>query len=174
MAGERHLAPLEESIVNLSFDAMLVNRRLFQRYFMPEWEKCARALHEHEKLLGVHCDGLVAALKDLVPQTDVDIIKPLHPPPMGDLPIGQALSLWKDRVIWMDLPGSVYALGSEATKKHTLALLREVVPGDRLTIEVSTEDLVSDENLRVLTSVLDNAELPLTEEKIDKMERTLV
>ncbi|MCK4222621.1 MAG: hypothetical protein KAX25_07065 [Dehalococcoidia bacterium] len=102
----------------------------------------------------------------------MDIIEPLHPP-MGDLPIGEALSLWKDKVIWMGFPGSVYALGSEATKKHILALLREVVPGDRLAIEMSTEDLGSNENLRTLTSVLENAELLLTEEKIDKMERTL-
>ena len=92
---------------------------------------------------------------------------------MGDLPIGEALSLWKDKVIWMGSPCSVYALGSEATKRHALALLREIMPGDRLAIEMSTEKLVSDENLRVLASVLENAELPLTEEKIDKMKRTL-
>ena len=65
MAGERHLASLKESIVNLSFGAVLGNPRLFQRYLMPEWEKCGKALHRHGKLLAVHCDGRMAALKDL-------------------------------------------------------------------------------------------------------------
>ena len=65
MAGERHLASLKESIVNLSSDTVVVNPRLFQRYFMLEWEKRGKALHRHGKLLAVHCDGRMAALKDL-------------------------------------------------------------------------------------------------------------
>ena len=73
----------------------------------------------------------------------------------------------------MGFPGSVYVLGPEATKKHTLNLLKEVIPGDRLCIEVSTENLVSNENLLMLTSVLENADLPLTQEKIDRIEMSL-
>ena len=92
---------------------------------------------------------------------------------MGDLSIGEALSLWKDKVIWVGFPGSVYVLGPEATKKHALNLLREVVPGDRLCIEMSTENLVSNENLLMLTSILENAELPLTPQKIDQIEKSL-
>jgi len=156
-----------------NIDGVLVNPRLFEKYFMPEYEKMAKILHEHGKLLAAHMDGRVAVLKDLIAKTPIDIIEALHPPPMGDLPIGEALSLWKDKVIWTGFPGSVYMLGPEATKKHALNLLREVVPGDRLCIEMSTENLVSNENLLMLTSVLENAELPLTQEKIDRIEGSL-
>jgi len=156
-----------------NIDGVLVNPRLFEKYFMPEYEKMAKIVHEHGKLLAVHMDGRVAVLKDLIAKTPIDIIEALHPPPMGDLPIGEALSLWKDKVIWTGFPGSVYMLGPEATKKHALNLLREVVPGDRLCIEMSTENLVSNENLLMLTSVLENAELPLTQEKIDRIEGSL-
>ncbi|MFQ5996444.1 MAG: hypothetical protein ACE5KP_02340 [Dehalococcoidales bacterium] len=156
-----------------NIDGVLVNPRLFEKYFMPEYEKMAKICHEHGKLFGVHMDGRVGVLKDLIAKTPIDIIEALHPPPMGDLSIGEALSLWKDKVIWVGFPGSVYALGPEATKKHALNLLREVVPGDRLCIEMSTENLVSNENLLMLTSVLENAELPLTQEKIDRIERSL-
>ena len=156
-----------------NIDGVLVNPRLFEKYFMPEYEKMAKICHEHGKLLAVHMDGRVGVLKDLIAKTPIDIIEALHPPPMGDLPIGEALSLWKDKVIWMGFPGSVYVLGPEATKRHALNLLREVVPGDRLCIEMSTENLVSNENLLMLTSVLENAELPLTREKIDQIERSL-
>ncbi len=156
-----------------NIDGVLVNPRLFEKYFMPEYEKMAKICHEHGKLLAVHMDGRVGVLKDLITKTPIDIIEALHPPPMGDLPIGEALSLWKDKVIWTGFPGSVYVLGPEATKRHALNLLREVVPGDRLCIEMSTENLVSNENLLMLTSVLENAELPLTREKIDQIERSL-
>ena len=156
-----------------NIDGVLVNPRLFEKYFMPEYEKMAKIFHKYGKLLAVHMDGRVDVLKDLIAKTPIDIIEALHPPPMGDLPIGEALSLWKDKVIWMGFPGSVYVLGPEATKKHTLSLLKEVVPGDRLCIEVSTENLVSNENLLMLTSVLENADLPLTQEKIDRIERSL-
>jgi len=156
-----------------NIDGVLVNPKLFEKYFMPEYEKMAKICHEHGKLLAVHMDGRVDVLKDLIARTPIDIIEALHPPPMGDLPIGEALSLWKDKVIWVGFPGSVYVLGPESTKKHALDLLREVVPGDRLCIEMSTENLVSNENLLMLTSVLENAELPLTPEKIDQIERSL-
>jgi len=156
-----------------NIDGVLVNPRLFEKYFMPEYEKMARILHKHGKLFGVHMDGRVGVLKDLIVRTPIDIIEGLHPPPMGDMPIGGALSLWKDKVIWMGFPGSVYTLGPEATKKHALELLREVVPGDRLTVAMSTENLVSNENLRMLTAVLENADLPLTGEKIDRIEKSL-
>ena len=156
-----------------NIDGVLVNPRLFEKYFMPEYEKMAKICHEHGKLLAIHMDGRVGVLKDLIARTPIDIIEGLHPPPMGDLPIGEALSVWKDKVIWMGYPGSVYTLGPEATKKHALSLLREVVPGDRLCIEMSTENLVSNENLLMLTSILENAELPLTPQKIDQIERSL-
>ncbi len=64
-------------------------------------------------------------------------------------------------------------MGPEATREHTLDLLRDTVPGERLCIEVSTENIVSNENLLMLTSVLENAELPLTPEKVDRIEKSL-
>ncbi|KPK21034.1 MAG: hypothetical protein AMJ70_07215, partial [Dehalococcoidia bacterium SG8_51_3] len=70
-------------------------------------------------------------------------------------------------------PGSVYSMGPEATWKHTLDLLRDTLPCERLCVEASTENIVSNENLLMLTSVLENAELPLTSEKIDKIEKSL-
>jgi len=166
-------SPAPVTLCGDNIDGFLVNPRLFQKYFMPEYEKEAKVLHEHGKLMAVHMDGRVDVLKDLISKTPIDIIEALHPPPMGDLPIGEALSLWKDKVIWMGFPGGVYELGPEATKKHALDLLRGVGSGDRLVVEMSTENLVSNENLLMLTSVLENADLPLTQEEIDRIEGSL-
>jgi glutamate dehydrogenase/leucine dehydrogenase len=38
---------------------------------------------------------------------------------------------------------------------------------------MSTENQVSNDNLRMLTAVLENAELPLTPERIDQIESSL-
>ncbi len=156
-----------------NIDGVLVNPKLFQKYFMPEYEKQAKVLHKHGKLMAVHMDGRVGILKDLIAKTPIDIVEGLTSPPMGDLPIGEALSLWKDKVVWTGIPGSVLILGPEAVKKHALNLLREVGSGDRLVVELCTEILLSNENLLMLTSILKNADLPLTKEKIDRIERSL-
>ncbi len=156
-----------------NIDGVLVNPRLYEKYFMPEYEKMAKICHEHGKLLASHMDGRVGVLKDLIAKTPLDIIEALHPPPMGDLSIGEALNLWKDKVIWVGFPATAYSMGPKSTREHALNLLRDVVPGERLCVEASTENIVSNENLRVLTSVLENAELPLTAEKVDRIEKSL-
>jgi hypothetical protein len=156
-----------------NIDGVLVNPRLFEKYFMPEYEKMAKVMHQHGKLLAVHMDGRVNNLKHLIARTPIDIVEALHPPPTGDLPISEALSLWKDKVIWVGMPGPVYELGTGETKKFTLNLLRDIIPGERVCIAMSTENIVSNDNLLVVTSVLENADLPLTEDKIDKIEKSL-
>jgi hypothetical protein len=156
-----------------NIDGVLVNPRLFKKYFMPEYDKMGKVLHEHGKLMAVHMDGRIGVLKETIPQTPIDIVEALHPPPMGDLPIGEALRLWKDKAIWMGFPGSVYTLGPQATQKLALDILREVCPGERLAVAMSTENIVSNENLLTLTSVLERAALPLTREKVDQIEKAL-
>ncbi len=92
---------------------------------------------------------------------------------MGDVPIAEGLSLWKDKVIWVGFPVSSYVLGVEETKRYAIELLRGFGTGERLAVTASTENLVPNENLLMLASVLENASLPLTEEGIDEIERSL-
>lgn len=165
-------SPAPISLCGDNIDGVLVNPKLFRKYFMPEYEKQARILHAHGKLMAVHMDGRLNVLKELIFETPIDIVEALHPPPMGDLPIGEALSRWKDKVIWLGFPGAIYTSGPEATKEFALQLLREVAPGDRVLLTMSTENPVSNENLCALTTILEEAELPLTPERIDQIERS--
>jgi hypothetical protein len=157
-----------------NIDGVLVNPKFFEKYFMPEYEKQAEILHQHGKIMAVHMDGRLNVLKDLIAKTPIDIIEAFHPPPMGDLSVGEALSLWKDKAIWIGIPSSVYDLGHDATKRYALQFLRDIGTGERLAVAMSTENLVSNENLLLLTAVFEKADLPLTKEKIDKIERALV
>ena len=85
----------------------------------------------------------------------------------GDVPIGEALASWPDKAIWVGFPGSVYSLGPEATRDFALSFLKEIGKRERIVIAMSTENLVSNENLLALTAVLQQASHPLTIEKID-------
>jgi hypothetical protein len=166
-------SPAPMALCGDNVDGFLVNPRLFERYFLPEYEKQAALLHARGKLMAVHMDGRVGVLKDQIARSPVDVVEALHPPPMGDLPIGEALSAWPDKAVWVGFPGSEYTLGADAVRRHALDLLSDVAPGDRLAIAMSSENLVSNENLLALTSVLEHAALPLSEATVDDIERSL-
>ena len=150
-----------------NLDGFLVNPNLFRSYFMPVYDEQAETLHRHGKLMAVHMDGRVAVLKDLIAETPIDIIEALHPPPMGDLSLDEALAHWPGKAIWVGFPGSVYALGPEETLHYALDLLGHIGGGQRVVIQMSTENLVSNENLRAVTSALEGARLPLTPDRIN-------
>jgi len=154
-------------------DGVLANPKLFQAYFMPEYEKQAAVLHSNGKLMAVHMDGRLDVIKDLIGRTPVDIVEAVHPPPMGDLSIGEALRCWPEKAVWIGFPSSVYDFGPKATREFALDLLRGVGTGERLALAMSTENQVSNENLIALTTVLEQAELPLSAERMDRIERAL-
>jgi hypothetical protein len=154
-------SPAPVALCGDNVDAVLANPILFRKYFMPQYEKQAAVLHRQGKLMAVHMDGRLLGLKELIGQTPIDIIEAFHPPPMGDLPIGEALAAWPGKAIWVGFPGATYEFGPEATRQYALNLLSEVGAGDRLAIAMSTEGQVSNDNLMALTDVLASATLPL-------------
>ncbi|MBT4498864.1 MAG: hypothetical protein HOC74_14140 [Gemmatimonadetes bacterium] len=166
-------SPAPIALCGDNVDGVLVTPKLFERYFMPVYEEQAELLHAQGKLMAVHMDGRLDVLKELVAQTPIDIVEALHPLPMGDLPLDEALRCWPDKSIWVGFPGSEYALGTRATQECALALLKEAIPGERVVVEMSTENIVSNENLLALTSVMEQAELPLSGAKIEGIERSL-
>lgn len=156
-----------------NLDGQLVNPRLFERYFMPVYERQAQALHAQGKLMAVHMDGRVGILKERIAATPIDIIEALHPAPMGDMTLREALAAWPNKAIWVGFPGAIYALGPEATRAYALQLLEESGSGERVVIVMSTEELVSNENLLAVTSVLEHARLPLTPERLTEIEKAM-
>lgn len=155
-------SPAPISFCGDNIDGQLVVPRLFEKYFMPEYEKQAKVLHARGKFMSVHMDGLLGCLRDLIAQTPIDIIEAFHPAPMGNLPLADALAAWPDKAIWIGFPGAVYELGVGAVIKRALELLKEIGAGDRVAVAASTENQVSNENLLALTSVIEKAALPLT------------
>ncbi|MDP6508064.1 MAG: hypothetical protein QF719_05860 [Chloroflexota bacterium] len=167
-------SPAPVALCGDNLDGFLVSPKLFQSYFLPEYEKQAEVMHEHGKLMAVHMDGRIGSLKDLIARTSVDIVEALHPPPMGDLAVSEALGLWPEKAVWVGFPDSTYNAGPEETKRYAIEFLRGLGSGERLAVAMSTENIVSNENLIALTSVLERTELPLTPAKIDAIERAVL
>ena len=162
-------APAPVALCGDNVDGFLVTPHLFEHYFMPVYAEQARLLHAQGKLMAVHMDGRLHVLKDLIARTAIDIIEAFHPPPMGDVALAEARRCWPDKAIWLGFPSCVYADGPAATRKFALDLLKEAAPANRLLVEMSTENLVSNENLLALASVLEGAVLPLTGEALSRI-----
>jgi hypothetical protein len=92
---------------------------------------------------------------------------------MGDLPLSEALISWSDKSLWIGFPGSVYQSGPESVKDFALDLLKQAGTGERLAITMSTENLVSNQNLIALASVLEKAKLPLSAKSIQNIAQSI-
>jgi hypothetical protein len=51
-------------------------------------------------------------------------------------------------------------------------MLKELGTGERAAVAMSTENLVSNENMLAVTSVFEHADLPLTEDTIARLAKT--
>ena len=140
-------------------DGQLVTPSIFERYFMPEYEKQQAYLKPLGKILSVHFDGRLGVLKDLIARSAVDIVEAFHPFPMSDMHLDDALAAWPGKTIWVGFPASIYALGPDATREYAEDLVRRAAGSPRVAIAMSTENIVSNENLLAVTSVLEKATL---------------
>jgi len=165
-------SPSEVIAYGGNIDSVLVNPQMFEKYYLPAYEKCWRALHSKGKLLNVHMDGKLKALTELVAKSKVDIIEAVTPPPMGDLPLDRALSLWKDKIIWINFPSAIStALGPRPSpvKEYLLEQLEKTIPSDRIMLIASTENFVPEDNIIAMAEVMEQATLPLSKETIEKI-----
>ncbi|MEM3047391.1 MAG: hypothetical protein QW057_09990 [Candidatus Bathyarchaeia archaeon] len=166
-------APVEYVGYGDNIDGVLVTPPFFERYYAPNYDELADMVHVRGKVIGCHMDGRLKILAPLIAKTKLDVIEAFTPPPMGDLAVDEALSLWKEKVLWINFPASVYVAGGPAaTRTHLISLLRSVMPGDRVILAASTENYVPLEVLTAITAVMEKAAYPLTKEALDAVERS--
>jgi EAL domain-containing protein (putative c-di-GMP-specific phosphodiesterase class I) len=56
---------------------------------------------------------------------------------MFDVTLKDALTTWKDKVMWINFTSNFHITSSEAIKEHTLDLLRQSYPGNRFLISIT-------------------------------------
>ncbi len=111
----------------------------FKTYSLPFYNEVADIFHKQDKVYIVHMDGELKNLKDLIPQTHIDVIESFTPPPIGNLPLEEAKKLWKDKIIWANFPEPVSLQGQKIVRKTTQDMLKSVAPGDNFLFGCSEE-----------------------------------
>jgi len=153
-----------------NIDSILVSPPLFEKYYLRTYAKCAERLHSKGKLLNVHMDGRLKALAGLIEKANVDIVEAFTPPPTGDLPINEALSVWKKKSIWINFPQSISTLmgtSPDKVKKYLIDQLELMIPGERVMLVLSTEQRVPDDSMMAMVEVMEKATLPLSNRVIE-------
>ncbi len=165
-------SPSEVIAYGGNIDSVLVSPTMFEKYYLPAYKECWKAIHPKGKFLNVHMDGKLNALRELIAKSKVDIIEAVTPPPMGDLPLDRALSSWKEEIIWINFPSAIStALGPRpsAVKEYLIDQLEKTIPSERIMIIASTENFVPEDNIIAMAEVMEQATLPLSKETIERM-----
>lgn len=84
--------------VNDNMDGRLTSPGAFRKYNLPFYQKAAEILHAKGKLYGSHFDGAVGTLLEMLPDTGLDFIEALTPPPMGNCTIADCTRILKGKV----------------------------------------------------------------------------
>ena len=139
-----HIAANSPAKIVYSDDSVTGNitePRLFKKYCLPFYNKQAGLLHQKNKIYGVHMDGKLKCLRDLIKEAKNDLIDSFTLPEQGgDLPLEEARNIWKDKVIAVNFPASISLKGRDEAKKFIFKLLKKASPANNFMLHIS-EDL---------------------------------
>ncbi len=127
--------------------------RQYEAYFMPFYEQYVRLFHAKGKIVFPHAHS--SHLKSFVPQitrSGVDMLDAFTPPPVGDLSVADARTVWGDEmIIALHFPESIFLGGRDATRAFALRQLQENQDGPLIVgmTEIGTSMIVSDDMDRV-------------------------
>jgi hypothetical protein len=134
-------SPAEVILLDDNINGIVTNPKLFESYCMPFYEKVTDILHQHDKILMVHCDGKLKCLRDLIAKSKMDVVEAFTPPPIGDISIEDAISLWKGKILWANFPAtSTLEVQLHKVEEETMHILKSAAPGDGFALGV-TEDI---------------------------------
>ena len=159
------------SAENLTGD--IVGPEMFSRYHKPYYERATRALRSKGKLYGVHMDGRLRSLKEVIGSTAMDFVEGFTPPPLGDLGLEEARAAWPDKAIWLNIPGNIFLGGDREVIRALQDLLRrgmaaggflltltEEFPDPQRSLLLVAEAVAGCEALTEASKNLDNSERP--------------
>ncbi len=118
----------------------IVGPEMFDKYYAPNYNEAAEALHAKGKLIGSHFDANCRLLAGAIAATQLDYIEALTPAPDTDMTLAEARKAWPDKVLWLNFPSSVHLKSDEEVTATTLKLLDEAVTPDGLLMGI-TEDI---------------------------------
>ena len=117
----------------------VMSPRLFDRYCGPIYEEACAELKQAGKLSFAHYDGSTRPLADRVAATPLDIIEAFTPTPMGDMTVAEASSAWSDKVLSLNIPGTLFVQADEVIESHIRQYLEEGGQRDGLVLGCTEE-----------------------------------
>jgi len=144
---------------NISQEVIGVER--FEQYYLPCLNGFANLMHEHNKLASCHYDAKMSSLVELVGGSQTDIIEAFTPVPTGDLSLVDVREAWKDKVIWINFPSSVFVESEKRILCELHRILKDAGSDIRFLIGI-TEDVPEDcwkNGFRIINTELNNSPL---------------
>lgn len=132
----------------------VLGRERFAEYVVPCYNELGDRLHEEGKLLGVHLDSNNAAWKDIIADSEIDVVEAFTPPPDCDLSVADACEAWPEKVLSLNFPSSVHLADAATIRDTTRDILSQAGSGARLIMGI-TEDIPEDRWEESLNAIAD-------------------
>jgi len=116
--------------------APMIGEERYRKYCMPMYEKLHDIIAGRAKLL-VHMDGDLKPLWKAIGESRIDGIDSFSPPPANDTSVAQAISMWPDKLIFLNFPSSVHLAAPSVIYDKTIQLLNEGADSGRMWIQIS-------------------------------------
>lgn len=132
----------------------VISPKYYREYCIPFYEIHNKALEGTGKILGAHMDGRFGHLKKEIGESCLKIIESITVPPVGDVSLAEAKSLWPDKILFVNCPPHVNNAAPEKVRDEYIAILEEWGGKRGLLIEHS-EDIPLDKVEMNLSAALD-------------------
>lgn len=96
----------------------MISPDLFNKYCKPIYDRACSILKEAGKLTFAHYDGFTKSLKECIANTNIDIIEAFTPLPMGDMTVLEAREAWPDKVLNVNVPGSLFTEPAKVIQQY--------------------------------------------------------
>jgi len=115
--------------------------KFFSKYCLPFYKKYFPLFHENGKVCMVHLDGKLNALKNLIKNTDIDVVSSFTLPGQGgDLSLEEARKVWPNKVIVANVPAFLCFKEEKEIEEYFKNLFESKAARKNFMIEIS-EDL---------------------------------
>jgi hypothetical protein len=134
----------------------------FEEYCVPLYNELADMLAERDALVFVHMDGDLKPLWGAISDSRVGGIDSLAPTPDNDTSVAQAVSMWPDKLLYVNYPSSVHLGSSEEIYTQAQEILEAAGHTRHLQIQIS-ENVPFDvwrQSLPVIAAAIDDFGVP--------------
>lgn len=134
-------SPAKAVLFDENITSDITSPKLFSKYCLPFYKKYIPLLHKEGKICLTHLDGKLNSLKNLIKNTDFDVIDSFTLPEAGgDLALEEARKSWSDKAITINFPAFLCLKEEKEVEKYLKNLLQNEATKNDFMIEIS-EDL---------------------------------